>query len=76
MDKNLFESQDEKYQKSVIGKTNRVVVAEAGNKMGWEQYAKREDLFTIDRFGESGPALKVAEDLGFTAEKLAELLAK
>ena len=76
LDKNLFESQDEKYQKSVIGKTNRVVVAEAGNKMGWEQYAKKEDLFTIDRFGESGPALKVAEDLGFTAEKLAELLAK
>ena len=44
--------------------------------MGWEGYAKKSDLFTINRFGESGPAAKVAEDLGFTAEKLAELLAK
>ncbi|MCH5282836.1 MAG: hypothetical protein J1E59_04190 [Treponema sp.] len=32
------------------------------------------DLFTINRFGESGPANKVAEHLGFTAQKLAERL--
>ena len=42
--------------------------------MGWEGYAKKEDLFTIDRFGESGPANKVAEYLGFTSAKLAEVL--
>ena len=34
------------------------------------------DLFCINRFGESGPAAKVAEHLGFTAAKLAELLNK
>ncbi|MBE6354360.1 transketolase [Treponema sp.] len=76
IDKNLFESQSEDFQKSIIGNPKRVVVAEAGSRMGWEGYAKKADLFTIDRFGESGPAAKVAEDLGFTSEKLAELLKK
>lgn len=76
LDKNLFESQSEDFQKSIIGEAKRVVVAEAGSRMGWEGYAKKADLFTIDRFGESGPANKVAEHLGFTSEKLAELLNK
>ena len=76
LDKNLFESQDEAFQKSICGGAKRTVVAEAGVRFGWEGYAKKEDLFTINRFGESGPANKVAADLGFTAAKLAELLAK
>lgn len=73
-DKTLFESQSEDFQKKIIGNAKRIVVAEAGVRMGWEGYAKKEDLFTIDRFGESGPANKVAEYLGFTSAKLAEVL--
>ena len=75
-DKTLFESQSEDFQKKLIGNAKRIVVAEAGVRMGWEGYAKKEDLFTIDRFGESGPANKVAEYLGFTSAKLAEVLKK
>lgn len=75
-DKTLFESQSEDFQKKIIGNAKRIVVAEAGVRMGWEGYAKKEDLFTIDRFGESGPANKVAEYLGFTSAKLAEVLKK
>ena len=67
---------DEALQKEVIGGAKRVVVAEAGCRMGWEGYAKKSDLFTLNDFGESGPAAKVAEHLGFTADKFAELLAK
>ncbi len=73
-DKTLFEAQSEDFQKKIIGNAKRIVVAEAGVRMGWEGYAKKEDLFTIDRFGESGPANKVAEYLGFTSAKLAEVL--
>ncbi len=69
-------SNDEALQKEVIGGAKRVVVAEAGSRMGWEGFAKKSDLFTLNDFGESGPAAKVAEHLGFTADKLAELLAK
>ena len=63
-------------QKEIIGDAKRVVCAEAGISTEWLQFAKKEDCFCIDRFGTSGPANKVAEYLGFTAEKLAELLAK
>ena len=74
LDKNLFESQSEDFQKSVLG-TGRVIVAEAGVRNGWEFYvSNKKDLFTIDRFGDSGPGKKVAEALGFTADKLAELI--
>ena len=75
LDKNLFESQSEEFQNQILGNAKRVIVAEAGVKTGWEGYvSSKKDLFTIDRFGESGPAKKVAEHFGFTAEKLAELI--
>ncbi|MBR1402999.1 MAG: transketolase [Treponema sp.] len=75
LDKNLFESQSEDFQKQILGNAKRVIVAEAGVKTGWEGYvSSKKDLFTIDRFGESGPAKKVAEAFGFTADKLAELI--
>ncbi len=77
LDKTLFDAMDEAEQKKLLGGAKRVVVAEAGVSQGWEGYAtSKSDLFTINRFGESGPAAKVAEDLGFTAAKLAEVLKK
>ncbi|QTQ13280.1 transketolase [Treponema parvum] len=76
-DLNLFGRQDKEFQDRIIGSAKRVVTAEAGISMGWDRFAtSHEDIFCIDRFGESGPAGKVAEHLGFTAEKLAELLKK
>lgn len=75
MDKTLFEKQDETFQKEIIGNAKRVVVAEAGVSFGWEKYvSSKKDLFTIDRFGESGPAAKVAENLKFTSADLAKVL--
>ena len=74
LDKNLFESQSDAFQKSILG-GGRVIVAEAGVRNGWEFYVSdKKDLFTIDRFGESGPGKKVADSLGFTADRLAELI--
>ena len=76
-DLTLFGKQDKAFQEKIIGGAKRVVTAEAGISMGWDRFAtSHEDIFCIDRFGESGPAEKVAEYLGFTAEKLAELLKK
>ncbi len=75
LDRTLFENQDEAFVESIIGKGARVIVAEAGCKYGWEGFvSNKKDLFTIDRFGESGPGTKVAESLGFTSDKLAELI--
>ena len=77
MDKTAFDALMAEEKAKLIGGAKRVVVAEAGVSQGWEGYAtSADDLFTINRFGESGPANKVAERLGFTAEKLAAVLAK
>ncbi|MEN6500289.1 MAG: transketolase [Rectinema sp.] len=54
-----------------------VFVAEAGVAQGWERIAPPEHIFSIERFGESGPGDKVAEHLGFTAQAFAQkVLAK
>ena len=70
----LFESQPEAIRESVVPAGARVVVCEAGVRSGWELWAKTEDLFCLDRFGESGPADKVAAHLGFTSDALAKLI--
>lgn len=75
IDVKLFESLDEAAREKLTGSGVRIVTAEAGIGMEWMQFVKdKRDVFSIERFGESGPAEKVAEHLGFTAEKLAELL--
>lgn len=75
--KELFDSQNAVIRNAVLGGEAgkvRVVVAEAGVRSGWEGWAKKEDILSIDRFGESGPGDKVAAHFGFTAEKLAEII--
>jgi transketolase len=72
----LFEAQSESFRNGVIPPNVPAVVAEAGIRQGWEGIAPRERIFSIDRFGESGPGDAVAASLGFTAEKLAEIVKK
>jgi transketolase len=70
-DLNLFMSQDKAFRESVIPSGVRVVTAEAGISYGWEKLAtSAEDVFSIERFGESGPASQVAAHLGFAASDL------
>ncbi|MCQ2580222.1 MAG: transketolase [Treponemataceae bacterium] len=76
LDREAFIRQPKEIQAAIVAPKSRVVAAEAGISMGWEYFAKAEDIFAINRFGESGPAAKVAEHLGFTAENLAKLIAK
>ncbi|MDR1804525.1 MAG: transketolase [Treponema sp.] len=72
----LFASQSDAVRNSVIPPGTRTFVCEAGVSQGWERWAKPEDILSIERFGESGPAEKVAEHLGLTAKALAELMNK
>ncbi len=78
MSKERFESQPAVLKETILGGkigSIRVVTAEAGVRTGWEGWtASRADNFSIDRFGESGPGDKVAAHLGYTAERLAEIL--
>jgi transketolase len=72
----LFLSQPQPIREAILSPGARVVVAEAGIAQGWERIAKAEDIFSIERFGESGPGEDVAKHLGFTVEALAKLIGK
>ena len=74
-DLNLFMAQDRSFRESLIPSGVRVVTAEAGVSYGWDKLASStDDVFCIERFGESGPAAKVAEHLGYTAGDLRALI--
>jgi transketolase len=67
----LFEQQPQSYQDEVLGNRSSVVCIEAGRTDGWYKYVNRDALVIgIDRFGASAPFERIAEELGFTAEKV------
>lgn len=72
--KELFESQPAGVRDAIVPPGTRAIVCEAGVHSGWERWAKPEDILSIDRFGESGPAAKTAEHLGFTADALLKII--
>lgn len=70
----LFFEQDDAYQESVIPSscTKRISV-EAASTFGWERFVGKRGLaIGIDHFGGSAPYSKLAEEYGFTPEKVAE----
>jgi transketolase len=66
----LFEQQDEAYQREVLppGVIAKVVV-EAGIRQGWDRWVGNEAAFvTIDRFGASAPYEVLYQKYGITVE--------
>ncbi len=64
----LFERQDEDYQKAVLGSGCRVAI-EAGVRMGWDRWLGRRGGFVgMTGFGASGPAGQLYEHFNITAE--------
>jgi len=65
----LFERQDEAYQKEVFAEGVPAVVVEAGIRQGWDRWVGAHGGFvTVNRFGASAPYETVYEKLGITAE--------
>ncbi len=76
-----FEAQHEGYRAEVLGGAGLRVSIEAGVSMGWHKWVGAEGLtIAVDRFGASAPIKELAEEFGFTPEKVAarveEALAK
>ncbi|HUP49215.1 MAG TPA: transketolase C-terminal domain-containing protein, partial [Thermoanaerobaculia bacterium] len=68
----LFDCQDVDYQQRILGDRSRIVALEAGRSDGWYKYVSHHALVIgIDRFGASAPFERIAEELGFTPEKVA-----
>jgi transketolase len=68
----LFDEQPRSYRDEVLGDRSRVVCIEAGRSDGWYKYVNHDALVIgIDRFGASAPYERIAEELGFTPQKVA-----
>ncbi len=70
----LFESQPDAYRHSVLppSVTARLAI-EAGVPQGWERYVTdRGRVLGIERFGASAPASQLAEQFGFTVERVVQ----
>jgi transketolase len=69
----LFITQSSAYKEKLLPASVKRVVIEAGVTNGWHVIINgKGTVIGIDRFGESAPALKAAEHLGLSAQKIAE----
>ncbi|HEX6926034.1 MAG TPA: transketolase [Longimicrobiaceae bacterium] len=68
----LFERQPKEYQESVLPSHVRARVSiEAAGPIGWHRWVGPEgQIIALTHFGESAPAKKIFEELGFTAENV------
>jgi len=68
----LFEAQSDEYKASVFPAECKTRLAvEAGWSTGWEKYVGLDGkIIGMDHFGASAPAVKLAEEFGFTAENV------
>ena len=67
----LFEMQNEKYKKEIIGSKPNFAV-EAGVINGWEKYIDHENFIGMKSFGASGPYKDVYKHFSITAEAIFE----
>jgi transketolase len=67
-----FFTQDPSYRRQVLGEGLPVASLEAATSFGWERIVGSDGLaIGIDRFGASAPYERIAEEWGFTPEKVA-----
>lgn len=74
----VFLEQPEEYRNKVLPPSVKKRVAiEAGSRYSWGEVVGLSGAYvTMDGFGESGPAAKLFEKFGFTAENVAEVALK
>ncbi len=71
----LFLAAEREFRRRIIPEGVPVYVAEAAVASGWECVASdRDHVLSLERFGESGKAEEVAEHLGLTAARLAQMI--
>ena len=74
----LFNEQDAEYRESVLpSAVTKRVAAEAGIRMGWDQYIGSTGVFIgMDSFGASAPYKQVYEHFGITADSIVAAVKK
>ena len=74
----LFEKQSKEYKEKILPNNVRARVAvEAASSFGWHKYVGLDgDIISIDRFGASGKASVLFEELGLTVENVVVRVSK
>ena len=73
----LFDAEDEKYRKEVLGQGTIRVAVEAGIRQGWDKYIRSHGGFVgMNGFGASAPAPDLFKHFGITAENVIEAVKK
>ncbi len=73
----LFDRQPEDFRRDIIEESSLVVTLEAGSVVPWQKYIKNKGInIGIDQFGESAPYKDVYTHLGFSEDKIADLIQK
>ncbi len=63
----LFDQQQEKYKRQVLGNAKKSISVEAGVSQGWHQYIGKNGVaISIDNFGESGSPKELCDYYKFT----------
>jgi transketolase len=71
----LFHSQPDQYKKELLPSSARWIFIEAGVGMGWGRLPREQDqVISIERFGESGPAKQVADHLGMNEDHILKVI--
>ena len=72
----LFEKQSDEYQEKIVGGDIGIRVSiEAATDFGWYQWIGREGIaICMESFGESAPAMALAQAFGFNADAIVERL--
>jgi transketolase len=69
----IFDEQSVEYKAGVLPAGVPRLAVEAGSPLGWWKYVGLDgDVIGLDRFGASAPGPKVLEELGFTAQNVAD----
>ena len=71
----LFEMQDEKYKKNIIG-TKPCFAVEAGVVNGWDKYVKHENFIGMSSFGSSAPYKDLYKYFGINSDHIFEKVKK
>ncbi|HEY3141343.1 MAG TPA: transketolase [Acidimicrobiales bacterium] len=66
----LFSTQTEEYQTTVLPPAVPTLAVEAGSSFGWDRWV--DDSVSIDRFGASAPGAVALANFGYTPENVAD----
>ncbi len=73
----LFDKQNEDYQKDILEENSLIITLEAGSVMSWQKYIKNKGFnLGIDKFGQSAPFKEVYKHFGLSEEDITNFIQK